>query len=301
MEEQNKNIENQQPENENNETNIQTKKPVPKKTIIIASIIAAITILATVMCVIIFGGGEKQEIIGEWRNAYNANEYIKFFKNRTGEFQAEGGKFNFDWIYDSEKDEYTTTIAGKDFAFKLRTEEGITFLTGYGYLFRLEDCETAMAAAPRLRDNRINKELEGKTLLTIGTEISTDKANIIFNDIKLSEDKKSILANISVTAKDNITESELNELLMEIKHSYFDCYLDLLKLWTSSPLGSNGIPIEISNKNLSVGETLNAEIEIFDDYLIPKSIETFGMYCGCLVLKCGDNIYFVDLREYTKQ
>ena len=299
MEEQNKNIENQQPENENNETAIQTKKPIPKKTIIIASIVAAVAIIATIVCIIAFGKSpEEKAVIGDWYTIDEEGEYIKFSKDRTGTLMDDGVVYYFEWEYDSEKEKYTLLVAGRKTTITMRTEENLTFLTGFGsYFFRENDCEIAITKVPAFRDNYISRNLKDKKMLPLQQELSSDDINITFNDVQLAENKESIICNISVTAKRDISYTDLNNLIQSDKYTYFAKDYNLI---CYQRLGSK-INLVFTNSNLSAGECINVDVVIISDSNFPDMLNKWGTLHGYVMLNFDGNEYYINLTDYIKE
>ena len=244
------------------------------------------------------GNNTNKDILGEWISFDEEDEYVKFFEDGTGELKDDGMMFDFEWEYDTENKNYRANVAGSRITFKMRTEEGITFLTGFGYRFRSEDREKALAAAPILRENRINRALDGETLLPIGEAIPIGNTTVVFEQIKLSEDKREILCSVSITASQEVTSAELNSLLTLAKYMYFDekCVFQTL---TS---GGSGTQIKLSENNLAAGETFKTEICIINVFGgVSSTLEKWGKYDGYAIIKCGGTEYYINLGEYIKQ
>ena len=240
------------------------------------------------------GNNSHKDILGDWFSANSKDTYVKFFDDGTGELK-DGMIFDFEWEYDSENENYRASVAGRRITFKMRTEEGITFLTGFGYFFREKDCETALAVAKILRANYVDRQLKGESLLPFGEDILLDKVSIVFEQINLSEDKKDVIVKISVTAKSDVTSSELNNLLTKVKYHYF--YEDFRTL---SSVGS-GTLIKISENDLVSGETINTEFSICSGNDIQVMVNNSGKLDGYAIIKCGETEYYINLGEYTKQ
>ena len=244
------------------------------------------------------GNNSHKDILGDWFSANSKDKYVKFFDDGTGELK-DGAIFDFEWEYDSENENYRASVAGRRITFKMRTEEGITFLTGFGFLFREEDCETALAAASVLRENYINRALDGKTLMPLGEQLSIGNATVVFEKIKLSEDKRKILCDVSIVANKDMTSTELNDLMILAKYTYF--HFDENYIFNTFTSGGNGTQISLLENSLGAGETLKTEICIIDEYHIPDMLEKWGKYDGYAIIKCGGTEYYINLCEYTKQ
>ena len=303
MEEQNKNIENQQPENENNETAIQTKKPIPKKTIIIASIVAAVAIIATIVCIIAFGkSSEEKAIVGEWYCTDFGNMCVKFLKDNTGElFLSSDTIMDFEWKYDKEKENYCANIGGYRMTFEFRTEAGITFLdcSGFGYFFKEEDYEVALSKADIIRNNIIDEALGDKILITVGQTIFEGDFSIVINSVQMNEfivsTNDSITCNVSITANRDVTSDELNALITFVRYYY----VDMNFLPTSSTTNAK---IKLADVGLSAGETLSVDFNMrFNNLDLSSTVKEWGLFHGYGIFTIGDTEYRLDLREYTKQ
>lgn len=263
---------------------------------ILALLLIVVMCLAVVSCN--SGNNPNKDILGEWVSVDEEGEYVKFFEDGTGEFKDDGMMFDFEWEYDAENKNYRANIASRRFTFKTKTEEGITYLTGLGgYRFRAEDCEAALAAAPILRENYINRQIDGETLLPFGETISVGNATVLFEQIKLSEDKREILCSVSITASRDMTSVELNSLLILAKYTFFDedC------VFQAKTSGGSGTQIKLSENNLGTGETLKTEICIIDGDGVSSTLEKWGKYDGYAIIKCGGTEYYINLGEYTKQ
>ena len=247
---------------------------------ILALLLIVVMCLAVVSCN--SGNNPNKDILGEWVSVDEEGEYVKFFEDGTGEFKADGMMFDFEWEYDTENKNYRANIASRRFTFKTKTEEGITYLTGLGgYRFRAEDCEAALAAAPILRENYINRQIDGETLLPFGETISVGNATVLFEQIKLSEDKREILCSVSITASRDMTSVELNSLLILAKYTFFDedC------VFQAKTSGGSGTQIKLSENNLGTGETLKTEICIIDGDGVSSTLEKWGKYDIIMLIK----------------
>ena len=296
MEEQNKNIENQQPENENNETAIQTKKPIHKKTIIIASIVAAVAIIATIVCIIAFGKSPKEKaIIGEWYCPDFGSMCIKFLDDNTAELSYGSRIVDMEWQYDKEKQNYRSNAGGERITFTMRTEAGITCLdsSAFGYWFRADDKNLDLETSSILRNNIINRKLQDKVMINLGEAFSTENATIVFNSVTLNDDKKTVNCGITVTAKKNLSAEDLKNL---IDHDRNICF-ESTSTFMSEGVGGSGKRI-ITECSLTAGESENFTFEIYVRF---SDIEKWGIYHGYSVFEIMGTEYRLDLREYTKQ
>ena len=260
-------------------------------------------LLLAVMCFAMVGcNGENnhsQDILGEWVSIDKEDSYVKLFEDGTGELKEDGVVFDFEWEYDAENQNYRTNIASRRFTFGTRTEEGITYLTGLlGYKFRAEDREAALATASILRENYINRALEGKTLMPFGEQLSIGNATVVFEKIKISDDKRKILCDVSIVANQDMTSEELNGLLILAKYTYF--YEE--SFFQAMTSGGSGTQIKLSENHLAAGEILKTEICIMNSgHGVSSALEKWGKYDGYAIIKCGGTEYYINLCEYTKQ
>ncbi len=246
------------------------------------------------------GNNPNKDILGEWYSVDFEGMCVKFSDNNTGECSEGSHIFDFEWEYDKENENYRTNIAGQRVTFKTRTEEGLTFLDsswGY-YFFKEEECEVAMEKAGVLRDNYINRQLKDKTLLPVGEEIHIGNAIIVFDKIEASE--HGVSCSYTVTAKKDITSSELNQLLVRGKQVDFYEHFVFLRS-SSKPVDGS---VKISDNDLVAGESLNKSISyLFTDVSsdFPKLLEKWGKCHGYAVIKCGETEYYINFGEYIKQ
>lgn len=298
MEEQNKNVENQELEAKNNETAIQTKKPIPKKTIIIASIIAAVTIIATIVCIIAFGKSpEEKAIVGKWVDL-DSEDSITFFENGTAELVYFGYMFDLEWSYIAENDCYRTSIDGRRIDFKIRNLESVTFITGWGHYIKESDVEAAKNSINVLRQNYVDRQIAGETMLPIGGELTVDGATISFGEAKLSQDQRYLRCNVSITATKNLSANDIEQLLLFYKQGRIDNDKYLTTDAYSYPNKSVCI---YSENGLSAGETLCTEIELNDKEFKPTMLDEWGKFYGYSVFICNGIEYYVDWTQYTQE
>lgn len=266
-------------------------------------------LLVMIMCLAAVGcNGTKayRDILGEWICIDEEGEYITFAKDGTGETQYDSSVFEFTWEYDAEHNEYHADIRGKTFAFTTVTEEGITYLSrkwvsniegyveGSAFYFRAEDREAAVAAASQIRDNYLDRELYGKPALPLGEEISIGKATVVFKQIRLSEDKTTILCDVSVSVNKDMKRNAVKSLLPS--PSYVIFYESSVFATMS---GGSGHP-QIADRDLAAGESVTAEISLLQRPNLASAIETWGEMDGFVTIKCGETKYYIDLRQYTK-
>ena len=278
------------------------KKFFSKKTNLIASIVAGVAIIATIVCLIIFGQSpEEKEILGEWYCTDFNNMCVKFSDDKTGELHYGSTIMDFEWEYDKENKNYRTNIGGYRTTFEFRTEEGITFLKSntYGYFFKEEDCDTALDKADALRNNIIDNALKDKKLITIGQTISEGDFSIVLNSIQMSElvyyRQASITCNITITANRDLTSNELNELINYDRYYYVAMnFVPMSETMNSKE--------KLSDTGLAKGETLNVDFSFsFVNSDLESTIHEWGVFHGYAVFIIGETEYRLDLREYTKQ
>jgi hypothetical protein len=180
----------------------------------------------------------------------------------------------------------------------MRNEENLTFLTGIGsYFFREKDCEKAVSKVPELRDNYISRQLKNKTLLPLQQELSNEDISITFNDVHLSENKDSIISNITVTAKKDISSTDLKNMIESDNYTYFDkdynllCYVRL-----GAKCNAN-----LSDTDLSAGESINVDVVIISDSNIPAIVNKWGKLHAYIMLKFGENEYYINFADYIKE
>ena len=244
------------------------------------------------------GNHPCKEILGEWISVDEEDTYIKFLQNGTGELKEDGILFDFEWQYDSEKQNFRLNCGGRRVTVKIRTEEGVTYLSGFGFRFRAEDREKVLTVAHILRENYMSRQLSGEPLLPLGKELSTPNATVVFQDIYLSEDKKELLCKVSVTPIKDITRDELNNLLTLVKSTWFDKNY----IFQAVTTGGSGTKIKLSDTDLLAGETLTIEVSIFNRAdEIPVVLERWGKYNGYSVVKLEGTEYYINFAEYIKQ
>lgn len=301
MEEQNKIIENQQPENKNNETNIKTKKPLPKKTIIIASIIAAVAIIATIVCILTFNKSkEENAIVGEWFSIDDDYQYV-FYEDGTAILRSdEKTLVDLTWNYDSETQEYYMSFLGVRIPITMYTYEDITYFYDkmFGYAFKEEDREKVLEYVSEIRDDIFDKKLKNKTMLAAGQEITTDNAKIVINNIMLSQDQSALLCKVSITAIKQLSVEEMEQLILRYKEERVESNTLLSITLQSYTVGSPCIHI---GNVLAAGETLEEEFNININSFILEDFENWGQIYGYSVLKFGGIEYFVDWTKYTQE
>ena len=297
MDEQNTNIENEQIKEQNEKTaNVKSKKTVSKKTILIASIVAVVAILATVICIIAFGKSpEEKAILGEWYCSDVDSMRLKFIDNGSAELSYGSRIVDLEWEYDKENKNYRANAGGQRITFTMYSEEGLTFISesSTGLWFREEDKNLTQAQSSSLRNNIINRKLQDKLMITLGEAFSTENAIIVFNTVVLNDAKTSVICDITITAKKDLTPEDLKNL---IEHDRNICFESTMSFISYGATGS-GAKI-ITENNLVAEESRNFSFEI---NVRSADIETWGIYHGYSVFEIEGTEYRLDLREYTKQ
>ena len=302
MEEQNnQNFEAQESEVIVKETFIaKVKKFFSEKTNLIASIVAAVVIIATIVCIIAFGKpAADKAIIGEWYNP-DFDITVRFSDDKTGEFDM-GMIIDFEWEYDEENDNYRANISGYRMTFTFITEEGLTFLenNAFGYFFKEEESEAALAKADALRDNIIDNALKDKKMITTDETIFEGDCSVVLNSVQMNEFVPNmdgtVTCNITITANRDITSDELNSLIKYIRYYYVD-----MNFMPSS--SKNNYAFHLSDAGLAKDDTLNTSFELrFSNNDFKNTVQKWGLFHGYAIFTIGETEYRLDLREYTKQ
>ena len=154
------------------------KKFFSKKTNLIASIVAGVAIIATVVCLIIFGKStEEKAIIGEWFSLDEDYQYV-FYKDNTAVLRRDGKIYiDLTWNYDSESKEYYMSVQGYRLPLTMHTHEDITYFydSMFGYAFKEKDREKVLDSVFEIRDDIIDRKLENKTSIKPKYEVSSFK------------------------------------------------------------------------------------------------------------------------------
>ena len=279
------------------------KKFFSKKSNLIASIVASVAIIATVVCLIIFGKSPKEkDIIGDWFELDSDYQYV-FYKDNTAVLRRDGKTYmDLTWNYDSESKEYYISVEGYRLPLTMHTYEDITYFQNslFGYDFKEKDREKVMDYVSGIRDDIIDRKLEDKTLLPLGEPISIEGGSVVFNQITMSNDQQTILCNISVTADKSLHYKRHIEFFDTLGSGYFDenTFLDFV----SSSGNPSGYPFASGTPSfdISAGETVTTDIKLRTNSAFPDEIDRWGNIQGYLWVEFSGHTFHIDIRECTR-
>lgn len=239
----------------------------------------------------------KSQVVGDWYDVGIDKNKISFNANGTGNMENNGSTTNFTWSYDNSKGGLYIRISGKNFYFDFVNQSDISYVNMSGaWFFKEADMAKGKEMVIAERRSGISKDIEGNQVLTAGLDVKlNDTFGIKIQNISYTSGKLTVEMTLKNNSSSTASLENISELIYINKTKFYmgDCFekvqLDTLGAYPS-----------ISKTELSAGETLSIDWDLFTMEGFNSIFEYWGEVNAYRSVMLGDSEYYIDLGEYIK-
>lgn len=239
----------------------------------------------------------KSQVVGDWYDVGIDKNKISFNANGTGNMENNGSTTNFTWSYDNSKGGLYIRISGKNFYFDFVNQSDISYVNMSGaWFFKEADMAKGKEMVIAERRSGISKDIEGNQVLTAGLDVKlNDTFGIKIQNISYTSGKLTVEMTLKNNSSSTASLENISKLIYINKTKFYmgDCFekvqLDTLGAYPS-----------ISKTELSAGETLSIDWDLFTMEGFNSIFEYWGEVNAYRSVMLGDSEYYIDLGEYIK-